>query len=283
MNNQKLAARISLVMSALIWGITFVMVKDALNDVGPFYFAALRFAIACIITILVINRSIINLTPVEIIGGLICGFFLFAAYAFQNFGLIITTASKSAFITSISVLLVPVILQLFSMQAIKKSVWLAVIIASFGLFLLLNPGGGGINWGDILTFGCALGFAIHIIVQDIFVKKGVDILRFFLVQACAVCVLSAINGFIFEPEAIIWSNRLWSALLVTGILASFVAIIFMIWAQKILNPSETAIIFSLEPVFAALFAAAFAGEILGPWGWIGGGFVVIAVALSESG
>ena len=275
-------AQVALVLVTLIWGITFIMVKDALNDAGPFAFGALRFTIAGILTLIVVNKSIFTLTKTELIGGLVCGFFLFCGYAFQNFGLMQTSASKSAFITSVSVLMVPIILYLFNIQKIKMKVWFAVVLATIGLYILLDPRGGMINWGDILTFGCAMGFAVHIIFQGYYVKKNVRVLPFFLVQALVVVGLSFINSLLFEPIFAIWSPRLISALLVTGIAATFIAILLMIWAQQILNPSETAIIFSLEPVFATVFAIIFAGEILGLWGYIGGGLIVLAVAYGES-
>jgi len=276
-------AQILLVFVTLIWGATFIMVKDALNDAGPFAFGTLRFTIAGILTLVIVNKSIFTLTKTEIIGGLICGFCLFCGYAFQNFGLMQTSASKSAFITSVSVLMVPIILYLFNIQKIKMKVWFAVVLATIGLYFLLDPRGGMMNWGDILTFGCALGFAVHIIFQGYYVKKNVRVLPFFLVQAWVVVGLSFINSLLFEPIFAIWSPRLISALLVTGIAATFIAILLMIWAQQILNPSETAIIFSLEPVFATVFAIIFAGEILGLWGYIGGGLIVLAVAYGESG
>ena len=109
------------------------------------------------------------------------------------------------------------------------------------------------------------------------------ILPFFLVQAWVVVGLSFINSLLFEPIFAVWSPRLISALLVTGIAATFIAILLMIWAQQILNPSETAIIFAMEPVFASLFAMVFAAEFLGMWGYFGGGLVVLAVAFGESG
>jgi len=283
MKNKKRLAQILLVFVTLIWGVTFIMVKDALNDAGPFAFGTLRFTIAGILTLAVVNKSIFTLTKTEVIGGLVCGFFLFGGYAFQNFGLMQTSASKSAFITSVSVLMVPIILYLFNIQKVKIKVWIAVVVATIGLYLLLDPRGGMMNWGDILTFGCALGFAVHIIFQGYYVKKKVRILPFFLVQAWIVVGLSFINSLIFEPIFAIWTPRLISALLVTGIAATFIAILLMIWAQQILNPSETAIIFSLEPVFATVFAIIFAGEILGLWGYIGGGLIVLAVAYGESG
>ena len=87
----------------------------------------------------------------------------------------------------------------------------------------------------------------------------------------------------FEPNPIIWSERLFGAIIVTGVLATFIAFLIMIWAQKILHPSETAIIFATEPVAAALLAMVFAGEILGLWGWIGGSMVCIAVVYGETG
>ena len=283
MKNKKYLAQILLVFVTLIWGATFIMVKDALNDAGPFAFGTLRFTIAGILTLVIVNKSIFTLTKTEIIGGLICGFCLFCGYAFQNFGLMQTSASKSAFITSVSVLMVPIILYLFNIQKIKMKVWFAVVLATIGLYFLLDPRGGMMNWGDILTFGCALGFAVHIIFQGYYVKKNVRVLPFFLVQAWVVVGLSFINSLLFEPIFAIWSPRLISALLVTGIAATFIAILLMIWAQQILNPSETAIIFSLEPVFATAFAIIFAGEILGLWGYIGGGLIVLAVAYGESG
>ena len=281
MKNKKYLAQILLVFVTLIWGATFIMVKDALNDAGPFAFGTLRFTIAGILTLVIVNKSIFTLTKTEIIGGLICGFCLFCGYAFQNFGLMQTSASKSAFITSVSVLMVPIILYLFNIQKIKMKVWFAVVLATIGLYFLLDPRGGMMNWGDILTFGCALGFAVHIIFQGYYVKKNVRILPFFLVQAWVVVALSFINSLLFEPIFAIWTTRLISALLVTGIAATFIAILLMIWAQQILNPSETAIIFSLEPVFATVFAIIFAGEVFGLWGYIGGGLVVLAVAYGE--
>ena len=283
MKNKKRLAQILLVFVTLIWGATFILVKDALNDAGPFAFGTLRFTIAGILTLVIVNKSIFTLTKTEIIGGLICGFCLFCGYAFQNFGLMQTSASKSAFITSVSVLMVPIILYLFNIQKIKIKVWFAVVLATIGLYFLLDPRGGMMNWGDILTFGCALGFAVHIIFQGYYVKKNVRVLPFFLVQAWVVVGLSFINSLLFEPIFAIWSPRLISALLVTGIAATFIAILLMIWAQQILNPSETAIIFSLEPVFATVFAIIFAGEVLGLWGYIGGGLIVLAVAYGESG
>ena len=283
MKNKKRLAQILLVFVTLIWGATFIMVKDALNDAGPFAFGTLRFTIAGILTLVIVNKSIFTLTKTEIIGGLICGFCLFCGYAFQNFGLMQTSASKSAFITSVSVLMVPIILYLFNIQKVEMKVWFAVVLATIGLYILLDPRGGMINWGDILTFGCALGFAVHIILQGYYVKKKVRILPFFLVQTWVVVGFSFFNSLIFEPIFAIWSPRLISALLVTGIAATFIAILIMIWAQQILNPGETAIIFSLEPVFAALFAMVFAAEFLGMWGYLGGGLVVLAVAFGESG
>ena len=279
----KIAAQLSLVFVTIIWGLTFVLVKQALNDAPPFYFATLRFGLATILAIIVVNRKIFQINKNEFIGGIICGFFLFMGYSFQNFGLMNTTASKSAFITSVSVLLVPILLITFNLQQVKWKIWIAVIMATLGLYLLILPGEGELNLGDILTAGCALSFALHIIAQDIYIKKEVHLLHFFCVQLGFVTLISFINAIIFEPSAIIWSNRLFAAIMITGVLATFFAFLLMIWAQKILNPSETAIIFSVEPVAAALFAMAFGGEVLGLFGWLGGGLICLAVVYGELG
>jgi len=280
--NNKLAAQAGLILITIIWGLTFILIKNALDDAQPFSFATLRFALATILTLILINRKIFQITPQEIIGGIICGFFLFLGYASQNFGLMKTTATKSAFITSMSILFVPVLLVLFKLEKVQVRMWSAILLATIGLYLLILPG-GDLNLGDILTFGCALSFALHIIAQDIYIKKGIRLLPFFCIQSGFVTCISFVNAQIFETQAIIWSNHLFVAIIITGVLATFAAFLVMIWAQNILNPSETAIIFSVEPVAAALFAMAFGGEILGLWGWVGGGLVCLAVVYGQSG
>jgi drug/metabolite transporter (DMT)-like permease len=280
--NKKFTAQIGLLFVTIIWGLTFVIVKDALNDALPFSFAALRFGLATILTLLIVNKKIFTLNKVELMGGILCGAFLFLGYAFQNFGLMITTATKSAFITSISVLLVPILLVALNLQKVRMRIWIAVLMATAGLYLLILPG-VGINLGDIITFGCAISFAIHIIAQDYYIKRGIRLLPFINIQLAFVTVVSLINALVYEPDPIIWSERLFGAVIITSVLATFIAFLIMIWAQKILNPSETAIIFAIEPLAAALFAMVFAGELLGLWGWIGGSLICIAVAYGETG
>ena len=280
--NKKITAKIGLLFVTIIWGLTFILVKAALNDAQPFSFAALRFGLATLITLLIVNKNIITSTKNEIIGGILCGFLLFLGYAFQNFGLMNTTATKSAFITSVSVLIVPLLLFAMNIQKVKQRIWLAVVLATFGLYLLILPG-GGINIGDVITFGCAVSFAFHIIAQDNYLKKEIRLLPFICIQLAFVTLISFIHAQVFEPEAIIWSTRLTYAIIITGIFATLIALLIMVWAQKILNPSETALIFAMEPVAAALFAMVFAGEILGLLGWIGGGFVCLAVVYGKSG
>ena len=281
MRKQKILAQLSMVITTMIWGITFVMVKDALNDAPPYMFASLRFGIAFLLGFIYVNKGIKDISDTEMLGGLLCGFCLFVGYAFQNFGLMETTPSKSAFITSVSVILVPIILVLFKIKKVNPRIWVAVILAIIGLYILLNPTGGGINVGDMLTFGCAISFVVHVIMQHKYLSKGASISKLFLIQIMFVTLFSCISVFLFEDISIHISQRLIIALLVTGILATFVAIMFMVWAQTILGPNQTAVLLSLEPVFAALFSTFFAGEILGIYGWVGGMIVVLGVISSE--
>ena len=282
MNKKVILAQIGMVATTMIWGITFVMVKDALNDAPPFIFATLRFGLAFIMGLLYLNYKIKNINIKEIFGGILCGFLLFCGYGFQNFGLMLTTPSKSAFITSVSVIFVPIFLVIFKLEKVANKIWLIVLFATLGLYILLNPMGGGINLGDILTFGCALSFALHIIYQDIYVNQNIDVTRFFTVQVFFVFLFSLLSSFIFEDySSIVISQRLIVAVSVTGALATFVAIILMIWAQTVLSATKTAIFLSLEPVFAALFSVFFAGEILGIYGWVGGIIIVLSVMSSS--
>ena len=143
--------------------------------------------------------------------------------------------------------------------------------------------------GDLITFGCAIFFACHIIFQDKYVKQEINIFRFFLIQIGIVCVLSFLFSLIFEPAALLnsfyadfWTATLIKAILINGIIATTIAIMIMVWAQKIISPSQTAIFFSLEPLFAALFSWYLIGEKIGLLGCIGGMIIIIAIIISDN-
>jgi len=270
-----------MVITTMIWGITFVMVKEALNDAKPFMFATLRFGLSFILAIIFVNRGMSKINKKSMVAGLICGFCLYVGYSFQNFGLMQTTPSKSAFVTSVSVIMVPILLVLFRIKAVHNRIWIATFLAIVGLYILLDPAGKGLNIGDILTFGCALSFAAHVIFQDRYLSKGVDVGHLLLIQLMFITLFSGISVVSYEGFEMIVSQRLIIAILVTGILATFIALLIMVWAQTILGPNQTAILLSLEPVFAALFSTIFASEILGINGWVGGVIIVFAVLSLE--
>ena len=290
MNRKRFLAICAMVFTTAVWGVTFEMVQEALSDAPPFIFAGLRFGIGFILGLLYINKKVFNITRNELMGGIWCGVILCIGYAFQNFGLweeslfyIGSSSSTSAFITSVSVILVPTFLYLAGLQQISNQIWFIVFLAMVGLFILLNPFNGNLVGGDIITFGCAVSFAIHIILQDIYLKKGVQLVRFFMLQVFFVSIFSFILSLLFESDIYyfdIFTSEVIFALFITGVLATFIAFILMLWAQKILSATETGILLSLEPLFAALFSVFFAGDIIGSWGWIGGTIIIFSVMSS---
>ena len=276
LKNNKTLAQAGLLLIALIWGATFIIVKDALNDCPPFMFAGIRFCLASVCVIPLINfNKLFKLN--SSLGPALCGLILFIGYGFQNYGLEETSPTNSAFITSISVLMVPIILSIFKIEKITLRIWISVCIAFIGI-QLLSP--SGFNIGDKLTFGCAMSFAIHIILQDRFDKE--ELINFFFIQSTLAAILSFLAGILIEDVySITFSKEVILAILITGILGTTFALLIMIWAQKILSATETAIIIAMEPVFAALFSVYFGYEILGFMSYVGASLVVIAIIFCE--
>ena len=276
LQNKKLIAQFGLLITALIWGATFLIVKDVidLQTFPPFIFAALRFAFASIIIIFFVDfKSIKN----NALGPILCGIILFIGYGFQNYGLEATTPTNSAFITSISVLMVPIILYIFKIEKISLRIWISVLLAFIGI-QMISP--NGFNIGDKLTFGCALSFAIHIIMQDKFNKE--KIINFFVIQSSVAALLSLIASLMIEDVyQVVFSNEAIIAVLITGILGTTFALLVMIWAQKILSASETAIIIAMEPVFAVMFSVYFGYDDLGTLSYVGCLLVVAAIIFCE--
>ena len=165
MLSKHLRADLALGFTALIWGATFVVVKDALADVSVFLYIAVRFVLAAAVMAIFFRRSLRGLTRSSIWAGAQIGFFMFAGYAFQTTGLKFTSPSKAAFITGSSVVIVPLLLAVFSKRRVNAWIWAGAMAALAGLYFLTVPpeGFGGLNRGDPLVFGCAVMFAVHMI------------------------------------------------------------------------------------------------------------------------
>jgi len=281
-------ATISLIIVTLLWGTTFVVVQNAIEFVEPFTFNAFRFILATLILLPFLlrrkHKNAITLKQVLITSGI--GFMLFSGYLLQTFGLIYTTSSKSGFITGLCVVLVPVFLYLFYRERSNWATVLACFIALFGLSFLTLGNRLSVNIGDVLTLFGAIAFAIHIILTGKFTKQ-MDALTFTTIQLATVGIFSTIAACIFELPKAPLSKDLFTnstfifAVIVTAIFCTSIAFWVQMFAQKHISSTKAALIFILEPVFAAITAVVFGGETLTSHTLIGGTFIVGGMLLSE--
>ena len=287
MRNKRLLADIALGVCALIWGATFVVVKDALRDVSVFVYVAVRFGLSAAIMAAIFWRELRSLTRRAAWAGTQIGFFMFGGYVFQTAGLKFTTPSKAAFITGSSVVLVPVILAACGLRKITGWIWAGAISALAGLFLLTIPaeGLGGLNRGDPIVFVGAVMFALHIIFVARYVERhSVGTLAF--VQIAATGLLATIfipiaGQLRWERPHLAWTGNLIFAVLVTAIGSTVICFYFQVWAQQYASPSHTAILISLEPVFAALTSWLLSAEHLGSRVLLGAALILAGILLAE--
>lgn len=251
--NKKLRADLILLMITAIWGISFPLMRNVLEYIPAIPYLALRFILAAIVVSLVFIKKHRLIKKIEIKGGILIGFLLFAGMTLQVYGLYYTTASNSAFITSMCVAFVPILLALFFRQKTNKfTVW-GIIIASIGLFLISGIIKLEFNPGDLLTFLCAIAFALQIIFIDRFTKKG-EPASIAIVQLWIAAILSSLIWLIFDRTPIVINIESVVVILVTAVLGTALAFSAQILVQKDTTPSHTALIFTMEPLFALFFA-----------------------------
>jgi drug/metabolite transporter (DMT)-like permease len=284
--SRKLHAHLLLTLVALIWGATFVVIKGALSNVSPLLFNAIRMTAATFCLAALYPREVTGLKSKAFLFSLPVGLFLFAGYALQTTGLRLTTPSKSAFITGLSVVLVP--LFMFAFFRRRLSMWSATgVLASFiGLATLALPAGQAwsdfsrVNPGDWLTLGCAISFALHIIMLGRATER-VSFKAVAILQTGVAAVLMWLSVPIFEQPHILWSRVVIVALIITAVFATAFAFGVQSWAQQFTPPTHTALIFTLEPVFAAATSYLVLGERLGGRSLLGCGLILSGVLLSE--
>jgi drug/metabolite transporter (DMT)-like permease len=287
MMSKSLRADFALGFCALLWGATFVVIKDALADVSVFVYLAMRFGLAAVIMAILYWRALAKLTIASIWAGAQIGIFMFCGYGFQIVGLKLTTPSKAAFITGSSVVIVPLLLATFARRHIGRWTWAGSVAALAGLYFLSVPREGisGFNRGDPIVFGCAVMFALHFIFIGRHVKRhSVAALSFLQVAttACLSCVmLAVVTATGWEQPRLDWTPYLVFAILLTAIGATVICFSLQTWAQQYASPAHTAILVSLEPVFAALTSLVFAHEHLGGRALLGAGLILAGILLSE--
>ncbi len=285
--SRRLKADLALGLCTLLWGATFVIVKNALADASVFGFMAARFLLAAVLMAVLFRFALSRLTRAEIWAGAQIGFFMFTGYAFQTWGLVSTTPSKAAFITGSGVVLVPVLMALFWGRRVNHWVWAGAIAAMVGLYYLTVPPGGIVylNRGDLLVFVCAVMFALHIIFVGRYSSQhSVAALSFLQVATTAALTLVALPLLVatrWEPLRLHWNVQLIAAVLITAVLATAVAFSVQVWSQQYTTPTHTAIIFSLEPVFAALTSYVVLRERLGRRALFGAALILAGILLAE--
>ena len=283
-------ADLSLLLVTVIWGTTFVLVQNAIGFLEPFSFNGIRFLIAAILLMLclvVFERKQLKQLNVKIIlSGSFLGFWLFLGYATQTIGLLFTTSSKAGFITGLSVVFVPLFSLFLLKQFPSKNAVFGVLVATVGLFLLTMTDVTALNSGDGFVFICAISFALQIIFTGKFSSKYPTLLLT-VIQITTVAVLCIISSFLFEDwrksfnTDILLTKDVLIALIVTSVFATAIAFFIQTNFQKYTTATRVALIFAMEPVFAAIAGYFWAHERLSYSALIGCFLILAGMVMAE--
>lgn len=273
-------AEAALLALTVVWGGTFVISKLGLKDVSPMFLIALRFSAASLILLAIAPKAILPLTLPQLRTGAVLGGFLFAGFAAQTVGLQYTTASKSAFITGMMVIFVPLLQILVERKPPRLGNLVGVAVVTAGLWLLTSPDVGGFNVGDLLTLLSAALFGMYIVDLDL-VSGAMNTARLTFLQLATTAVGAWGGVLLFEEVRWSPSPGLYATLAYLVLLATVLAMYVQTRFQKDTTPTRAAIIFTVEPVFAAAIAWMVLDEALGPAALAGAGLILGGVLVSE--
>ncbi|MFJ7636949.1 DMT family transporter [Peribacillus sp. NPDC097206] len=287
----KKTADATLLFVVFIWGVTFVMVQNAISFLEPFSFNAVRFLIAFLFLLvpyfLTLHKKGNRYHKETMLAGLHIGVWLFLGYAFQTKGLELTTPAKTGFITGLSVVMVPVFSLVLLKLKLSRNTVLGVVVATFGLYLMAFVDHSSVNVGDFLVFLCAISFAMQIITTAKYAKT-LPALPLTLIQIGTVSLLSFLSALLFgENYSVVFKAEVmlqpevWTALLVTSVLATSFAFFAQTYFQAYTTPTRVALIFSMEPVFAAMTSYIWIDEKLTIASLTGCGFIFAGMILAE--
>ena len=279
-------AELALLSIAFIWGASFVIVQDAVQTIPVLTFLALRFGIALLALLIIFNGTLLELhQPLHrqaLWGGVLIGLALFGGYAFQTWGLLHTTVTKSGFYTGLSVVLVPLLAGLFFRRRVSGPEWLGAGLSGAGLGLIVFGAGVAaidFNSGDLLTLLAALCFAFQIVLIDRLVTEA-NYPLLLIAQISVVALLSAVGSLSAQQLTFNWPLPVWEAIVAMGLLATALAFWIQNRFQARSTATRAAIILASEPVFAGLFGYLLKGDRLQIEQWLGAILILTAMIIA---
>lgn len=279
-SQRNLIAIFLLILTTVLWGTSFILTKNITQEAPIFFYIGLRFAIALIGFIpFIFHLGKINKRIVLLSLG--TGMIYFFGFTIQTIGLQTTTAGKAGFITGLSAVVVPFIAWIGFKKPLNKRIWAPVALSVIGMAFLLLEGEAGINIGDLIVLISTFFWAFYIIFNDKFVKL-VDIYAYSFFQVLIISVSGFISSLILREsyDLLSYSLPFWIVMMYMGIAVMTLTILFQNWSQQYQGPTKTAIIFTLEPVFAALFGFLLGNEILSIFAWVGCGLIFTAILIT---
>lgn len=280
--NQESLSSFMLLAITIIWGMTFAIIKDVLKFVSPVYFIFWRFAIATLVVYIVFAKKINHDRGRALVPGMIVGLCIFLGFLTQTLGLGLTTANKSAFITATYVIMVPFLSFFFERKKITRWASYGSVLGFLGLYFLARPGFGEINTGDVLTLLCALAFGFQIVLTNIYTRRhdGTVLLFYELLMTCG---LSLVASRIWGGWRLSVNRQVVVSILYVATLATAFNIYVQNRFQKHVTSVKAAIIYTTEPIFAAVFAFFLIGEVPTVALVVGGSIIIAGLAVSEIG
>ncbi len=279
-------ADLALALVALVWGATFVVVKQALSGISIVYFLAIRFSLAAVCLFLIFFPAFLRAGRIAawrgLRGGAAAGAFLWLGYMLQTFGLKYTTAGKSGFLTGLYIVLAPLVSAIFYRRWPQRHELFGIAIAGSGMILMTLPAVGSrfhINRGDLLTIGCAVAYAFHLLVLGYFSQREL-FQAVALGQIVCAALLSTTCLFVEAPR-VQWNSNVIFAILLTSVFATALAFALQTWGQKYTTATRTALIFALEPVFALSTAVLVGHEPLTESAVVGGALILAGILAVE--
>lgn len=266
-------AEIALIVIAIVWGASFVLLKAALRDLSPLTLLGVRFVLAGLLLVPALRGA----SRAGVVAGLILGLLFWGGFVFQTTGLQYTTPSRSAFLTGLSVPLVPLIAWAVDRTRPGLAVVGGIVLALAGTWLLTDPGGAGLNKGDVLTLGCAVMFAAQIVAAAHYASR-LPIWTLAAVEMLTTGVLSALAAPVFETPRIVAGPGTWLIVLFL-VVTAVVTFGGQLAAQGGTTASRAALIFTLEPLAAALTSYLAFGELLTVPQWAGAALILAGTIL----